>query len=327
MSTQIGDLDPAITEWAAQLIEVTASLPELSSPDLRTRRAAERVVSDTIAREFTEERVPGITIRPGTITTTTRNLRIRRYLPEGLPQCAPTELFLHGGGFVSGSVDELINDRLLTRRAQRADIQVVSLDYRLAPEHPYPAAVDDTLAALDALREQPEEYGVDVSRMGIGGASAGAGIAASATLHLRDRGDNVLIHQSLEVPALALTPFGASAATYAHGFGLDDYEHLANLYLADSGTAAAYAQPLFTLELAGLPPAFIQVAEHDPLRDEGIAYGSRLRDAGVPAVVHVGNGHVHGSPGLTATFPAARAWQERTALAARLAYHSQQQPD
>jgi acetyl esterase len=320
------DLDPAIVEWAAHIAEIATMLPGLTSSDMQARRAAERVLSDKLAREYTEEQVPGVLIHAVTIATAIGRLRIRRYRPVDLPDLAPTELFLHGGGFISGSVDELINDRLLTRRAHDARLQVISVDYRLAPEHPYPAAVDDVIAVLDVVREQPERFGVDVLRIGIGGVSAGAGIAASAALHLRDRGDDVLIHQSLEVPAVALRAFGLSAVKYARGYGLDGYQDLAALYLGEAGRQASTAQPLFAPELSGLPSAFIQVAEHDPLRDGGIAYGARLREARVSSVVHIGRGHVHGSPGLTATLPAARAWQARSAAAARLAFHPHHQP-
>jgi acetyl esterase len=255
------------------------------------------------------------------IDTALGPVRSRRYVPAALSTPRPTEVFLHGGGFVSGSIDELINDALLTARADEAGIQIVSPEYRLAPEHPYPAAVEDVVAVLDTLHEQPSSFAVDVSRIGIGGASAGAGIAASATLHLRDRGDSFLAYQALEVPAVALEPFGTSAIEYARGYGLDGYEALADLYFAQGGRAFEYAQPLFARDFTGLPPAHIHVAEYDPLRDAGVAYGERLAKAGVPTVVDVGHGHVHGSPGLTKTFAAARSWQRRSAAAARTAYH------
>ena len=316
----MSDIDPAILTWVARIAELSQTLPDLASPDMRARRAAELTLSNMLADEFTEQSPSDVTIKRGAISTTVGDVHICRYRPAGLPSPAPTELFLHGGGFVSGSVDELINDRLLTRRAQAANIQVIAMDYRLAPEHPYPAPVDDTIATLDALRAQAVQYDVDVSLIGIGGASAGAGIAASSVLHLRDRGDHVLVHQSLEVPALSFGPFGSSAVEYAHGFGLDDFEQLAEMVLPGEARSDPNAQPLLATDLSGLPPTFLQVAEHDPLRDAGLAYGERLIEAGVRCAVHLGHGHVHGSPGLTATFAAARTWQAQSASAARLAY-------
>lgn len=315
-------LAPAILEWAARIAELAAALPDLTSENIPVRRVAEKRLSDTLAVEFCKPPAAGVAIRDEVATTRTGPLTLRRYAPNGLPTPAPTEIFLHGGGFISGAVDELINDRLLTARARRARIQVISLGYRLAPEHPYPAAVEDVIATLDLLRDQPGRFGVDVARIGVAGASAGASIAASAVLRLRDRGGIGLIHQSLEVPAVALEPVGQSSVEFAHGFGAEGFEQLPGLYLgASPSESAGYAQPLFVPDLSGLPPTFVQVAEFDALRDGGIAYGERLRDAGVPTLVHVGAGHVHGSPGLTATFSAARAWQRRSADAARLAYH------
>ncbi|MDQ1218275.1 alpha/beta hydrolase fold domain-containing protein [Microbacterium arborescens] len=312
------ELAPAILAWAERIRVLSRSLPELASEDMDARRQAERRLSDALAIEFCDPVVPGVSIRDDVVDGPVGPLTLRRYRPNGLPPAAPTEVFLHGGGFISGSVHEVINDRLLTARAGRAGVQVISVEYRLAPEHPYPAAVHDTVATIDLLCAEPERFGVDVTRLGIAGASAGAGIAASAALLLRDRGGVGLVHQSLEVPAVALEAFGR----FAHGYGLDGYEKLIGLYLGERrGPSVAAAQPVFVSDLTGLPPTFIQVAEFDPLRDSGLEYGERLRAAGVPTSVHVGAGHVHGSPGLTATFPPARTWHRRSAAAARLAYH------
>lgn len=321
MNAQMHHLDPAIEAWTARIAELSTTLPDLANDDPRLRRAAERQLSDALAREFTSPPPPHVRITTELVDTRLGPLRIRRYLPRDIALPAPSEVFLHGGGFISGSIDELINDGLLAGRAAAADIQIIALDYRLAPEHPYPAAVDDVTALLDALCEESARFDVDVERLGIGGASAGAGIAASATLHLRDGGGPALIHQSLEVPAVTLVAFGASSVDYAHGFGLDGYYASTGSYVGAHGRDAEYAQALFASNLEGLPPAHVHVAEYDPLRDAGIAYAERLREAGVPALVDVGAGHVHGSPGLTATFAAARAWQRRSAAAARRAYH------
>lgn len=316
------EIAPAILAWAERITDLSRALPELESEDMDARRKAERRLSDALATEFCDPPAPGVCIRDDMVDAPAGPLGLRRYRPDGLPPAAPTEVFLHGGGFVSGSVHELINDRLLTARARRAGIQVISVEYRLAPEHPYPAAVHDTVATIDLLRDEPERFGVDATRLGIAGASAGAGIAASASLLLRDRGEVGLVHQSLEVPAVALEAFGPSSLRFARGYGLDGYEKAIGLYLGERrGPRVAAAQPVFVSDLTGLPPTFIQVAEFDPLRDGGLEYGERLRAAGVPTAVHVGAGHVHGSPGLTATFPPARAWQRRSAAAARLAYH------
>jgi acetyl esterase len=325
MTDTVVTVAPAIHAWAARIAELSRALPDLTSADITARRAAERLLSDALAREFCAPPAAGVAMRDDLVSTSAGHLALRRYIPEGLATPAPTELFLHGGGFISGSIHEVINDRLLTARARSARIQVVSVEYRLAPENRYPAAVHDAIAVIDLLRDQSRRFGADPTRIGIAGASAGAAVAASAALHLRDRGGVTLVHQSLEVPAVALEAFGQSAVAFARGFGMDGYQELPALYL-DAHGSTAYAQPLFVDDVSGLPPTFIQVAEFDPLRDAGLAYGERLRDAGVPTVLRVGAGHVHGSPGLTATFPPARTWQRRSAAAARLAYHHRAQP-
>ncbi|SMQ61750.1 acetyl esterase [Plantibacter sp. VKM Ac-1784] len=322
--TSVGELqlDPGILAWAARIEQHAEQLPALRSSDLALRRQAARRLSDLLAEEFTEPAPPSVEITTSWIDGPAGPLELRRYRPAGLPSPAPTQLALHGGGFTSGTVHELLNDRLLAARALAAGIQVVALGYRLAPEHPYPAAVDDTIHALRALTTEagPSRFDVDPGRLGIAGNSAGGGIAASAVLHLRDASDLQLVHQALEVPAVSLTPSGDSATRYARGFGLDDAEALVPLYLGGPRAADAYASPLEADDLSGLPPTQIQVAEHDPLRDAGLAYGRRLVKAGVSTMTWIGRGHVHASGGLTAVMAGAREWQAVQATALREAY-------
>lgn len=315
-------LDPGILAWAARIEQHAEQLPALRSSDLALRRQAARRLSDLLAEEFTEPAPSSVEITTSWIDGPAGPLELRRYRPAGLPSPAPTQLALHGGGFTSGTVHELLNDRLLAARALAAGIQVVALGYRLAPEHPYPAAVDDTIHALRVLTTEagPSRFDVDPGRLGIAGNSAGGGIAASAVLHLRDAGDLQLVHQALEVPAVSLTPSGDSATRYARGFGLDDAEALVPLYLGGPRAADAYASPLEADDLSGLPPTLIQVAEHDPLRDAGLAYGRRLVEAGVSTMTWIGRGHVHASGGLTAVMAGAREWQAVQATALREAY-------
>jgi acetyl esterase len=313
-------LDPAIHRWAKRIQELASALPDLASGDDPSRRAAEVKLSNRLASEFTLPAPDDVAVIRETVSTPASPLDIHRYRPSGLPALAPTQLALHGGGFVSGSIREEVNARLLSARARAAGIQVIALEYRLAPEHPYPAAVDDAIGAIRALRASPELHGVDLSRLGIGGNSAGGGIAASTVFRLRDLGENVLIHQALEVPALTMRPFGESAHAYARGFGLDDHERLAAAYLGPDVPPDPYASPVDVDDLSGLPPTLVHVAEHDPLRDAALEFARRLADVGVRNRVEMGAGHVHGSPALTATFDAARAWQRTAALALAEAY-------
>ncbi|MEI3848744.1 MULTISPECIES: alpha/beta hydrolase fold domain-containing protein [unclassified Microbacterium] len=317
------DLHPAIRAWGERIAEHSAAFPELAGRAAAPRRAAALRVSDLVAAEFTLPAPDDVAIDEVAIDGPDGTLRLRRFRPAGIADLAPTQLFLHGGGFFGGTVDEILNDRLCARRARDARIQIASLEYRLAPEHRYPAAAEDAMAALTALASDPA-LGADPARLGIGGNSAGAAIAASAVILLRDRarrGETVppVLHQDLEVLPAALRLVGSSGERYADGFGLDDAAELVEVYVGP-GEPPYAAAPLDVPDLTGLPPALLMVAEFDPLRDSGIRYGERLRAAGVPATVIVGEGHLHGTPGITAALPAARDWQDRHSRALATAY-------
>ena len=315
------ELDPAITRWVERIAQHSAELPGLGSPDLPSRRAAAVTLSDRLATEFTAEVPPTVDIDEVELPVGGAALLVRRYRRRGIPSPAPTQLFLHGGGFVIGSVHELVNDRLLAGMADTTGIQLLSLDYALAPEHPYPAARDQVIAALDALLAHPEQYDVDPARLGVGGNSAGAAIVAGAALRWRDLGRPALIHQSLEVPATSLRAVGESAEQYGEGYGLDAHGVVA-AYLPDPESADVYLEPLDHPVLAGLPPTLVATAEFDPLRDGGEQYAERLAAAGVPVTLMRGDGELHASFALTAVSDGARRWQARVAAALRAAYRT-----
>jgi acetyl esterase len=196
------------------------------------------------------------------------------------------------------------------------------VEYRLAPEHPYPAPVEDAVAALLAVAVDPAGFGADAGRLGIGGNSAGAAIAASTALRLRRTGAVRLVHQDLEVLPAALHPVGASSVDFARGFGLDDFDAIARLYVGPDGPSDGDASPVDVADLDGLPPTLIMAAEWDPLRDSAVLYADRLAKAGVPVVLHIGRGHLHGSPALTARMPGALEWQRLHAAELGRAYDS-----
>ena len=320
--TSLADLplDPGIRRWIARIEEVAPGMPGLASGDLAVRRAADRELSDLLAADFALPIPEGAEATDAVLQGPGGSLRMRRYRPVSVQGALPTQLWLHGGGFYAGTIDEILNERLLARRAADSGVQIFSLEYRLAPEHPYPAPVLDALAALDALVARAGEYDVDVERLGVGGNSAGAAIAASTTLRLRDTGAVRLAHLDLEVPPTAMRRVGPSAEDYATGFGLDQLELIVDVYAGPQGPADAYFSPLDVGDLTGHPPTLILAAEHDPLRDAGIAYAERLRDADVPVELYVGAGHLHGTPGITAAFDGAREWQEFHAAQLALAY-------
>lgn len=307
-------LDPAIGSWAARNAEIAAGLPALGGADPVAHREAGLRLSDLLAAEFTEPVPAGVAIDDIRIAGGDGPLRARRFRPADAPAALPTLVWCHGGGFIGGTIDEILNDRLCAGLALRSRVQILSIEYRLAPEHPYPAAVDDLVAAVHDARARPAALGIDPSRIGVGGNSAGATIAATTAIRLRDAGSPAH-HQALEVLPAALRVHGASMAQYARGFGLDDALDLAEVYRA--GAPLSESSPLDAPDHRDLPPTLLMIAEHDPLRDGALAYADALRSASVPVSVHLGRGHVHGSPGLTARWQGSRDWRE--AFAAGLA--------
>lgn len=314
------DLDPGIRHWISLLEQGARNLPDLASPDLALQRAAGRRLSDLVAAECTRPVPEGVDIDDIVMRGPRSDVRARRYRPSAVAGAMATQLWLHGGGFISGSPDELVNERLCARRALDCGVQVLSLDYRLAPEHSYPAPVVDVLDAVEALTRTPDQFGVDPARLGIGGASAGAAIAASAALRIRDAGLPRLVHLALEVPVASFPPEGPSAETYATGFGLDTIEEMIQMYIGPNGPSDEYASPLGAGDLSGLPRTLITVAEHDPLRDSGVRLARRLSQSGVAVDLIWAAGHVHASIAQTAVSSLARDWETQVARRLRLAY-------
>jgi acetyl esterase len=235
------------------------------------------------------------------------------------PGPQPAHLLMHGGSFCYGAAREL--DDVAARYARTVGCTVVAVDYRLAPEHPYPTAVEDAYAALCWTVAHAEELGVDATRVSIGGLSAGGGIAAAATLMARDREGPRPIFQLLEIPVLDLTGSSPSHKRYGRGYLLTRAELLDayELYVPDAGRRREpYASPLFARNLAGLPPTTVITAQFDPLRDEGEEYARRLAAAGVPTQHVRARGHVHSS--TYTAMRSARRYQRLAADALRRAY-------
>lgn len=209
----------------------------------------------------------------------------------------PAILFLHGGGWVVGDLDGV--DALCRALANRTGAVVVSADYRLAPEHRFPAALDDAWTVLTWLHEHAGELGVDPGRLAVAGESAGANLAAGAAR--RAHADPVAAHPRLRAQMLAYPALDGALATASYdelgtGFGLtrEQMRWYWDAYAPGGAARAPEASPLRAYSLAGLPPAVIVQAELDPLLDDGLDYAQRLRAAGVEADVHVWPGMVHG---------------------------------
>lgn len=250
---------------------------------------------------------------------------LRIYWPVSDPcgGARPVVVFFHGGGFVVGDLDT--HDGTARQHAVSADAVVVSVDYRLAPEHPYPAAVEDAWAATTWVIEHAAELQADITRLAVAGDSAGGTLAAVMARRARDGGGPSPAFQLLWYPS---TLWDASLPSFTENAtaAILDVEAVAQFsrwYAADVDMSAPPPDmaPGRAADLAGLPPAYIAVAGHDPLRDDGIRYGELLAGAGVPVEVHNAETLVHGYLGYAGVVPAATAACDRGLAALRKALH------
>ena len=229
---------------------------------------------------------------------------MRVYTPEGR-QPLPVLVYFHGGAFTMGSINT--EDPLCRALANGAGCIVVSVEYRLAPEHKFPAGVEDCYAATKWVTGHAAELGGDAARLAVGGSSAGGNLAAVVALMSRDRGGPSLAYQLLMYPVTSRACDTASHRECGRGYMLTTESMMWNwgLYLhrEDEGRHP-YASPLLAEDLSGLPPALVITAEFDPLRDEGEAYAVRMQQAGVSSSWRRFDGILHGGlPPETAREP------------------------
>jgi len=229
----------------------------------------------------------------------------------------PLLLYAHGGGWVTGSLDS--HDRLCRMLANRLPAVVVAVDYRCAPEHAYPAALDDFEAAWHWARAHAIELGADGVRFVVAGDSSGGNLAAALTLRLRAGGTPQPDLQLLLYPALDATCSRASYREFATGYNLTGAQMAWywEAYRAGAAIDAMEFSPLASADLSGLPVAVIAVAEYDVLRDDGVDYARALVAAGVPVrVVHC-EGMIHGFLRWAGSVPAVRTWIDAIATTSR----------
>ena len=254
--------------------------------------------------------------RPATVhaeDVTLGGVACRRYRRKGAGD-GPVMVYLHGGGFVLGSLDS--HDDVTAEICDAASIEVVAVDYRLAPEHPFPAAFEDGWAVLRALAEQHEHIIV-------GGDSAGGNLAAALALKARDNGGPRLRGQVLIYPGLGGDMTRGSYVTQAHAPGLSTADVI---FYRDTyrGGGSKYAEPLRETDYAGLPPAFLVAAALDPLHDDCLHYAERLRAAGVAALVREEPQLVHAFlRARNMSVPARASFDAITAACAALAHRGQ----
>jgi len=241
----------------------------------------------------------------------------RVYAPVAEP--SPILVWYHGGGFVIGDLETA--DSTARKLANRASALVVSVDYRLAPEHPAPAAVEDAHAVLSWIAAHGAELGGDPARIAVGGDSAGGNLAACMAIRARDEGIR-LRHQLLVYPVVDLTMSFPSIDENGEGYLLtkDSMTWFLGHYLSGGADPKdPTLSPYHVGDLAGVAPAHVITAEFDPLRDEGEAYAERLRDAGVPVEAKRYDGMIHAFFGLGTVTPVANEAVDAAAAALRTA--------
>jgi acetyl esterase len=294
------------------LLELVNQLPPLfSGPVEAARQALDLWVEADVFEKpevATEDRhIPGLG----------GDLAVRFYTPAGETPM-PLLVFFHGGGWVIGSIDS--HDRICRELATEGGCVVASVAYRLAPENKFPAAAEDAYAATTWVAEHAAELGVDPDRVAVGGDSAGGNLAAVTCLMARDRGGPRIAYQLLIYPVTDCVFDDESCRQTPAGSVLDvaGMRWFMAHYMRDqSDVQNPMFVPMRAQSLAGLPPALVVTAEYDPLRDQGEAYGRRLRSDSVPVQVRRYDGMVHAFFGMTPVVDAARLAMTETAASLR----------
>lgn len=249
-----------------------------------------RLAYSEMCRAFTPPRPAGLYV----VDFELAGVAVRSYQPPVASASGgvPCIVYLHGGGWVVGDLDS--HDFICAELASTLGVLVIAVDYRLAPEHPFPAGFDDCLKVWRVLRTGP--FQLDPARTLVAGDSAGGNLAAALCLALRDAGEPLPAAQVLIYPGLGGDQHLASRSECndAPLLTSSDVDCYHALYLQGPAKPRAYAMPLLAQDFRGLPPALIAVAQFDPLRDDGVLYAERLNAAGVATQLYYGEGLVHG---------------------------------
>ena len=299
-------------------------LANIGAPPVHTLSAPQARVAYKKARAVAQPEPPPVgSVTALMVESAAAPIPLRVYRPLG---SAPAEVlgalvFMHGGGWTIGDLDT--HDVVCREICNRARCAVISVDYRLGPEHRFPAAVDDTLAATRWVIANAERLALDPRRIAVGGDSAGGNLAAVAALALRDAGGPALALQLLIYPA---TDFRANTPSHSqNGSGYlltrEAIDYFSGCYLRGPQDITDWrASPALAASFGGLPPAFVLTAGYDPLRDEGANYAQLLRDAGVPVEHVLFEGQMHGFITMSKLIDAAAVAFDRCAAALKRAF-------
>ncbi|MCU1407874.1 MAG: esterase [Glaciihabitans sp.] len=273
-------------------------MPEMDISDIVAIRASNEVPSEQVGLSYNgvdlrDISAPGIGDAP--------DVPIRLMRPTGSSGPLPVLIAMHGGGFVLGRAQDF--DYFCLEVVRVLGIAVANVEYRLAPETPFPGPLDDCYAALTFIHNNSDELGIDPARIAVGGSSAGGGLAAGTVMRARDEGGPPIAFQFLLSPALddrsstpSTTQFGEGPLLSRRtGILVWQYYLGADYTGPDDPDVPIYAAPARADDLAGLPPAYIAAMELDPVRDENIQYALRLLQAGVSVELHSHPGTFHGS--------------------------------
>lgn len=305
-------LDPQ-AKIVIDLIDSTGAFaltPETHPQTVRDLMAGLTIPSEIVVARVESRMIPG----------PAGEIPVRIYGPAGdAPK--PAIVYYHGGGFVIGSLDS--HDGTCRAFANALDAIVVSVDYRLAPEHPFPAPVDDAFAALGWVHAHADELDVDPARIAVAGDSAGGNLAAVVAQLARDAGGPPVCFQLLIYPVTDYEFESRSMLENAEGYflTLDGMHWFFGHYLNDPVDGAdPRVSPIRASVLAGLPPAYVITAEFDPLRDQGIAYATALSEAGTPVAAWTYEGMFHGFFGMGEMIDAAKVAFDDSVAALQVAF-------
>lgn len=297
------ELDPDMKGVLARMLERMATRPPMGTSTPAEMRA--RFADDIVAWNADPPDVP--LIADSVVPTSSRQVPVRLYVPVGDSTPLPTLICFHGGGWVVGDLDS--NDRALRLLALQSGVAILSVDYCLAPEHPFPAPLNECLEVARWVRRHGASHGIDVDRLAIGGDSAGANLALATAIDLRDAGEQWLRYMLLVYGVYAREHDTASHRLFGDGqfgFGTEAMDALWSMYLGREGSADDPRAAPLRARLDSLPPACIVAGQLDPLRDDSRRLGGRLIEAGGSVEYLEYPGVIHGFMSMTRDLAVAR---------------------